>query len=170
MSPKKSFWVFFLTLILGSSIVWAGPVRKDISPRERTWERIRTIKMLKMTEALQLDRDHAARFFAIDNQYEESKRKLHREFRENVRKLRTLMQEGTPPDRELRDLLTHLRNQKRELDDLMIKQNEEELNFLKPEQQARYLLFQIDFHREIENLIREVRSPSESEGAPERLK
>ena len=34
---------------------------------------------------------------------------------------------------------------------------EEELNLLRPDQQARYILFTIDFRREIDDLVREVR-------------
>ena len=67
-----------------------------------------------------------------------------------------------PPERELRDLVFRLKNRKKEMNDLENKQLEEEMNLLRPEQQARYLLFQIDFHREMDDMIREVqgeRSP-----------
>jgi len=142
---------------------WADPLKEGKSPHEKTWERIQMIKMLKLTETLKMDRDQSARFFAIDNQYEETKRKFRREFQEDIQKLRTLIRETNPSDRDLRELVSRIKNRKRDLDELMNKQTEEELSLLKPEQQARYLLFHIDFRREIENLIREVR-----EGRPPR--
>ncbi len=157
MSPKNILWILFLSLILGSSSVWGQLGREGKNPHEKTQERIHMIKMLKLTEALKLDREGAARFFALDNQYEENKRRLHRDFHEDIQRLRNLMRDMNPPERELRDLMFRLQNRKKELDDLSRKQMEEEMNLLRPEQQARYILFQIDFRREIENLIREVR-------------
>ncbi|MGC1403215.1 MAG: hypothetical protein WA974_09835 [Thermodesulfobacteriota bacterium] len=42
------------------------------------------IKMWKLTEALKLDREGAARFFAVDNKYEEGKRRLRHDLHEDI--------------------------------------------------------------------------------------
>jgi Spy/CpxP family protein refolding chaperone len=130
---------------------------------EKTWERVHMIKMIKLTEALKMDRDQAGRFFAVENQYEDTKRKARRELHEDIHKLRTLVRESNPSERDLRDTVNRIKNRKKDLDELTNKQTDEELNLLRPDQQARYILFTIDFRREMENLIREVR-----EGRPPR--
>jgi Spy/CpxP family protein refolding chaperone len=156
MSVKNRLGIFLLALILGSSLAWAEPWKEVKDPRERSWERIKTIKMWKLTEVLKLDREGSARFFTTNRQYEENKRKVHREYHEDIQRLRNLLRDMNPPERELRDLVLRLKNRKKEMNDLENKQLEEEMNLLRPEQQARYLLFQIDFRREMDDMIREV--------------
>jgi Spy/CpxP family protein refolding chaperone len=157
MSRKNTLLTVFLFLILGSSLGWAQPGRESKNPHEKAQERIQMIRMYKLTEALKLDRDEAAKFFAITSQYEETKKKLRRELQEDIQRLRTLMRETHPADRELRDTISRIKIKNRDLRDIRLKQDEEEINVLKPEQQARYILFQIDFRRDMENMIREVR-------------
>ena len=157
MSPKKALWVLLLSLTLCGSWAWAESWKESKDPRSKAWERFHMIKMLKLTEALKLDREGAARFFAVDNQYGEGKRKLRQDLHEDIQRLRNLMRDMNPPERELRELLSRIKNRKKDLDDLVQKQTNEEMNLLKPDQQARYVLFQIDFQREMQDLIREIR-------------
>ena len=174
MSVKNTLWIFLLSLILGSSPAWAEPRKEGKDPHERTRERIQIVMMWKMTETLKMDREGAARFIAVNNYYEESRRKVHRDFHEDIQKVRNVLRDMNPPERELRELVIRLKNRKKEINDLENKQLEEEMNLLKPEQQARYFLFQIDFRREMVDMIREVqgeRPPRPGfEKPPERLR
>jgi hypothetical protein len=154
---KKFFLLPIFILGIGSW-VWADSGHDGGKGHpDKAWERVRMVRMLKMTEALNMDKEQAARFFALDNQFEENKRKSWRELHEDTQKLRSLVREANPPERELRDIVNRIKTRKRNLNDLNNKQIDEELNLLRPEQQARYILFTIDFRRELENLIREVR-------------
>ncbi len=157
MSPKKTFWIFLFTLALLSPWARAESWKDAKNPYEKVRERMIMIRTWKMTEALKLDREGAARFFTVDNQYEEAKGKLRRELHEDIHRLRNLMRDPNPPERELRDLVQRIKNRKKEHDDLVQRQTEEEMNMLRLEQQARYILFQIDFHKEMMDLIRDVR-------------
>jgi hypothetical protein len=157
MSAKQFFWIFSIIMCFGSW-AWADSSKEgDRSNQEKAWERVRMVRMVKMTETLKMDREQAARFAAMDSQFEETKKKSWREFHEDVQKLRNLVREANPSERELRDTVTRIKTRKRNLNDLNNRQMDEELNLLRPEQQARYILFTIDFRREMENLIREVR-------------
>lgn len=174
MSVKNTLWIFLLSFILGGSPAWAEPWKEGKDPRERSRERIQMMKIWKMTETLRLDREGAARFIAVNNYYEESRRKVRRDFNEDIQRVRNVLRDMNPPERELRDLVNRLKNRKKEINDLENKQLEEEMNLLKPEQQARYFLFQIDFRREMEDMIREVqeeRPPRPGfEKPPERMR
>ena len=174
MSVKNTLWIFLLSMILGCFPAWGEPWREMKDPHERSRERIQMMKIWKMTETLKLDRESTARFIAVNNYYEETRKKVHRDFREDIQKVRNLLREMNPPERELKELAVRLKNRKKEMNDLENKQLEEETNLLKPEQQARYFIFQIDFRREMENMIREVqgeRSPRPGfEKPPERIR
>lgn len=161
---SQKFWIFLLVGVGLVPSVWADSGQGvGKGPHEKTWERVHMIRMLKLSEALKMERDQAARFFAVENQYEDTKTKARRELHEDIHKLRNLVREPNPSERELRDTVNRIKNRKKDLDDLMNKQTDEELTLLRPDQQARYILFTIDFRREMENLIREVR-----EGRPPR--
>ena len=174
MSAKNTIWIFILSLILGSFPAWADPWKEMKDPHEKSWERIQMMKVWKLTETLKLDRESVARFIAVNNYYEEARKKVHRDFREDIQKVRNMLQGTNPSERELKDLVIRLKNRKKEMNDLENKQLEEEMNLLKPEQQARYFLFQIDFRREMEDMIREIQGerPPRSgfEKSPERIK
>ena len=156
MSANNIFWILLLSLILGSSTAGADPWKEGKDPREKSRERIQMMKIWKMTETLKLDREVAARFIAVNNYYEETRRKVYRDFHEDIQKVRNVLREMNPPERELRELVLRLKNRKKEINEWENKQLEEELNLLKPEQQARYFIFQIDFRREMDDMIREI--------------
>jgi outer membrane PBP1 activator LpoA protein len=174
MSVKKTLGIFLLSLILGGSPILAEPWKEVKDPREKSRERIQMMKIWRMTEALKLDREGAARFIAVNNSYEETRRKIHRDFHEDIQRVRNILRDTNPPERELRELALRLKNRKKEMNELENKQLEEEMSLLKPEQQARYFLFQIDFRREMDDMIREIqgeRPPRPGfEKSPERLR
>ena len=115
------------------------------------------VKMLKLTEVLRLDREAAARFFAVNGQYEETKRRLRWDLHQDIERLRQLTRDLNAPEKELRETVLWIKIKRKDLNDLSYKQLEDELNLLRPDQQARYILFTIDFRREIDNIVREVR-------------
>ena len=115
------------------------------------------VKMLKLTEVLRLDREAAARFFSVNAQYEESKRRLRGDLNQDIERLRHLTRDLNVPEKELRETVLRVKNRRKDLNDVILKQLEDELSLLRPDQQARYILFTIDFRREIDDIVREVR-------------
>jgi hypothetical protein len=148
----------------GRAQSWRDPA----DPREKARDRIQMIRMLKMTEALRLDREGAARFFAVNSRYEETKRQIRRDIHDDIQRLRLLLQNLNPTEKELRDTVARIKNRKKDLNELSIKQLDEELNLLRTEQQARYLLFSVDFRREIDDILQEVRVERPPGRAPDR--
>lgn len=157
MSPKKMFGISLLSFIMFSFPAWGQPGKDIKQPYEKIRERIQMIKMWKLTDTLKLDREEAARFFAINRQFEETKKKINSDLQEEVQRLRILMRNLSPPERELRETVSRIKNKQKEQKEIRLKQMEEEMQALKLEQQARYVLFQIDFRRDMEMLIREIR-------------
>jgi hypothetical protein len=174
MVLKKIAWILFLAFFLMGSVAWAQSFRDSKDPREKTRDRIQMIKMLKLTDTLKLDQEGTARFFAVNSQYEENKKRLRRDLHEELERLRHLMRDMAPQERELRETISRVKNRKREVDALAQRQMDDEMNLLRLDQQGRYILFQIDFRREMDDLIREVREEKPPrpgfEKAPERIR
>jgi Spy/CpxP family protein refolding chaperone len=160
--------IIALVVLAGAPAVRAQSWREPSDPRDKARDRIQMIRMMKMTEALRLDRETAARFFAVGSRYEETKRHVRRDMQDDIQRLRHSLQNINPPEKELRETVLRIRNRKKDLSDLNLKQIDEELSLLRPEQQARYLLFTIDFRREIDDLLREVRETKPAERPPEK--
>lgn len=139
---------------------------RDGLDRERSWERIAMIRAMKMTEALKLDRETAAKMAVIDAGYKDKKKKLGRDFHEDLRLLRQAAREPGTPEKDLRVLLQRLKQNKKDMDELAQKQLDEEMALLTTEQQARYVLFTIDFRREMETLLHDSRRPVPPEKQP----
>ena len=156
MHADKKMWIFLLSIVLGTQVAWAEPWKEVKDPREKSRERIQMIKMWRLTETLRLDKEGSASFFAVNNHYEETRRRVHRDFHEDLQRVRAILRDLNPPERELRDLVQRLKSRKKEMNDLENRQMEEEMNLLKTEQQAQYFLFQIDFRREMDEMIREI--------------
>lgn len=168
MYPKLITGIIALGVLAGWPVVWAQSWREPADPREKARDRIQMVRMLKVTEALRLDRDTAARFFAIGSRYEDTKRQVRRDMNDDIQRLRHSLQNLHPPEKDLRDTVNRIRNRKKDLSELHLKQIDEELSLLRPDQQARYLLFTIDFRREIDDLLREVQGERPPEKTPER--
>ena len=157
MCRRLFFGTLIGCLLFGTSALLAQPLRDPQDPREKSRERIQMVKMLKLTEALRLDREAAARFFVVNGQFEETKRRLRGDLHQDIERLRQLTRNLNAPEKELRETVLRIKNRRKDLNDLNLKQLEDELNLLRPDQQARYVLFTIDFRREIDDIVREVR-------------
>ncbi len=157
MCRKFFFGTLIGSLLLATSVLLAQPLRDPQDPREKSRERIQMVKMLKLTEVLRLDREAAARFFAVSGQYEETKRRLRGDLHHDIERLRQITRDLSTPEKELRETVLRIKNRRKDLNDLSYRQLEEELNLLRPDQQARYILFTIDFRREIDDIVREAR-------------
>ena len=124
---------------------------------ERALERINTVRLLKMIDALGLERETAAKLASVSNKYCETRKSLLRNMRKDLDALRQILKKGMPDEGELKKLVGRVKNLKKELADLKLHQMNEEMNLLTHEQQARYFIFKVDFHKEMHGLIQEIR-------------
>jgi CHASE3 domain sensor protein len=166
MFRKFFFGTLIGCLLFGTSTLLAQSLRDPQDPHEKSRERIQMVTMLKLTEVLRLDRETAARFFALNGQFEETKRRLRWDLHQDIERLRQLTRDLNAPEKELRETVLRIKIKRKDLNDLSYKQLEDELNLLRPDQQARYVLFTIDFRREIDSIVREVRDERPTTARP----
>lgn len=141
----------FLVLIVSISAVSAS---RD-TRRERLQERIETLTMWKMMEALDLDKATADKVFAIRRKYLRERSKLQEAVRKDIDRLRYLLRESrqVPGDDELSGLINSILENRKKLRELWEKQYIDVSKVLSVRQQAELVLFLKDFRRELQQIL-----------------
>jgi regulator of replication initiation timing len=132
---------------------------------EELRKKVELIWMWKMTEELNLSEQEGAKLFPVLRTYEEKKRNLREENRRLVRELEKMIKDKAPQG-DLKKTMHML-----EENDRMLQQVEQEgfhevEKILPVEKQARYIVFQAHFLREIHDLIQRARQKEVRPGRP----
>jgi len=156
MRGKVASIVVFMVLLIVPSIGLAHPDKyKGLNKERKIMERIQTLRMWKLTKALDLDQETAAELFPILNKYDKKRARIEREIREDIKELRkALKEDDTGRIIRLTDEIQDKRNK-------LCKINRDEMKevgrVLDLKQQARYILFQQEFRRHIRDIVYEAR-------------
>lgn len=149
-----------LVLVAGlAASAWAadeGPDRQPLRGKaESVRERIGTLRMWKMTKALELDEKTSAQVFPVMSRYDRKRVDLELALRQDMRELRESVRDNR--SNRLRPLLDRLEQNHESLEKL----NQDEWKELKQvfsvEQQAKYVIFRQDFELEMRRMIGEAR-------------
>jgi hypothetical protein len=147
----------------GGSSESGRPLLKDDEPpppfekREEIRKRIELIRMWKLTEDLDLSEEVGAKLFPILHKYDEKRVALNKERHDIFSQLRKALENEASSDEAIEGVMEKLeKNTLAELN--LIRQQRKELKgILTPKQQAKFILFQREFHREIRKIIAEAR-------------
>ena len=146
--------LFGFVVILSITLETAVAQNREM---ERALERIDTVRLLKMIDALGLEKETAAKLASVSNKYCETRKSLLRNTRKELNALRQILKKGRPDEGELKELVERVKSLKKKSADVKQHQMDEEMNLLTHEQQARYLIFKVDFHKKMHGLIQEIR-------------
>jgi len=155
---KSGLPIAGLIIVLGFGSVTAQD-RQAGALQERIRRNIHTLRLLQMTQALDLSENQTAAIFPVMNRLEKDKADLQRQAAEAVRELRALIREGRAKEEALpaaADKVTALRRE------ILAKDAELEAFLegqLTPVQRAKYVLFSIDFYQGLGQGLRRARGP-----------
>jgi Mg2+ and Co2+ transporter CorA len=132
------------------------------------------LRLIRMTQALNLTEDQTTRIYPMFNRVEKEKVALQRDLALDLQELRRLLRdvpaaEAAPgPDQagRLTELVRKIGDTRREIrakDDALDEFLERELN---PLQKARYVLFQIEFNQGLGDVLDRVRGRRLNQGVP----
>lgn len=138
------------------------PFEGDESPppfekREEIRKRIELIRMWKLTEELDLTEETGAKLFPILHKYDEKRTELLRERHDIMNELRKALENVATSDEEIEAAMDKLDENALAASDLIRQQRQDLKGVLSPRQQAKFVLFQREFHREIRKIIAEAR-------------
>jgi Spy/CpxP family protein refolding chaperone len=144
-------WRLFVIGLLGCLVFAQGPPDKD-DPREI----IEKVRMYRLTQELDLTTEQAVKFFPKLNEIRKSEQKFFEERLEIIKELRELLKDSSA-DKELTTVIDRFKTIQDERQRVQGKTMDEIREILSPQQQARFLIFQEEFEREIREVIKEVR-------------
>lgn len=132
--------------------------------REEIRKKIETIRIWRLTEELKLDANTSAKLAAVVSPFEQQRRDIMREHMTTMRELRLSLKSSRPDEAKLKAALEKLQKNQRALQELREKEFKALKDILTIEQQARYLVFQQEFQREMQGMIAGARGGGPGRG------
>jgi len=149
MKGKKALVVVAMTIFLGGLVLFAQTLDQKPSERQRVRENIHRLRLLRMTEALDLSEEQAAKVYPAASRLEKEKAGILKALESEMEVLTGLLEEKSPDGARLsvgiakvKELRQSLQEKDREFEDLL-EQN------LSPVQQAKYVLFSAEFYKRV---------------------
>jgi predicted nucleic acid-binding Zn-ribbon protein len=125
--------------------------------RQKVRENLVTLRLLRLTQALDLSEEQAARIYPVINRIEKEKSEIQKQMSADIADLRLLVNEPASREadidaknRKIREAREAIRVKDVELDEFLEKN-------LTTIQKARYLLFQIEFYRVLNDRLDRMR-------------
>jgi hypothetical protein len=122
--------------------------------RERVRDQLATLRLLRMTQALDLTEEQTSKIFPTYNKLEKDRNALHAGISSNIRQLRGLMKDpASIKDEQVNPVLAAIqadREKVRALDEQIEAFIESNLTLI---QKAKYVLFNIDFMRSLTDVV-----------------
>jgi hypothetical protein len=165
MNVKKISFVLGLSLSICLGAFAQGPGGSG-QARERVRQNLSTLRLIRLTQALDLTEDQTAKIYPTYNKIEADKLKTQRDMAADIRDLRELLREPSPKDADILAKLKDLKEARR-----LIKTRDDDLesfleNNLTTSQKAKYVLFQIEFYRGMEQIVERGRMMRKNGGQP----
>jgi Spy/CpxP family protein refolding chaperone len=121
--------------------------------REEVRKKIEAVRIWRLTEELKLDTTSSAKLSSLLSSLDQRRRDAVREQMEAMRDLRFLLKTAKPDEAKIKPLLENLEKSHHEIQAVREQEMKVIKNILTIEQQARFLLFQQDFQREMREMI-----------------
>lgn len=125
--------------------------------REEIRKKIETIRIWRLTEELKLDAATGGKLSALLSSIDQKRREIQREQMETMRALRRILGSQKPDDGKIKQLLDKLETNHHSLQNIRNAELKGLKDILNVEQQARFLVFQQEFEREMRDMIGNAR-------------
>lgn len=157
MNRDRLIAALALLAFLGTWAAAQDAPQTDPQARTRLRENISTLYLLRLTRALELTDTQTGRLFPVLTRTEREKAEFQRRMNLGLMDLRAALEEPGEGESRILELVDRVR-----ADRLAIRQRDEEAEaaldeVLTPVQKARYLLFTVDFYRNLGRHLEKAR-------------
>jgi Spy/CpxP family protein refolding chaperone len=157
INPRPVLTVLALCAF-GATLAAASPFPQARN-RERLRENLLTLRLLRMTQALDLTEEQSAKIYPVINRIEKEKLDIQRRLGPEIEGLRAAADKAAPDEAEILAGIGRVRTLRDQ-----IKGKDEELEaFLAANltlvQKAKYLIFSVDFYRQLGQVLEKTRRP-----------
>jgi Spy/CpxP family protein refolding chaperone len=164
----KSFRIIALAILLGlagSTMAqgWMdeqppnGPPFGDGPRAEKIRERIKTVKIWKLTESLDLTTGQSEKFFPVYNKYQNDRMAIEKERFGTLRELEALLDQENPPDKEITAMLDKLDSFDGKLQANQQQFRKELKDVLTTNQIGRLYVFEVRFIKQLRDIVKDAR-------------
>ena len=129
---------------------WNPPSKQK---REEVRKKVEAIRIYRLTEVLKLDEKSSAQLASLLGSIDLQRRELMNQNMDAMKDLRSSLMPPHPSESKLKPILERLEKNHREMAGLKEKELKGLKDILTVEQQARYVVFQRDFTREMRGMI-----------------
>ncbi|MDH7512404.1 MAG: hypothetical protein QHH14_05590 [Clostridiales bacterium] len=154
---KMKFLFVVLSLVFSFSPLTPQDPGQEPANRERIRENIHRLRLLRMTEALELSEEQTARIYPAATRIEREKAALSMKMGKEIRDLRAMLRGETVDEQKLADKVRSIKELRKailERDQEFEAMLEENLNEV---QKARYVIFALDFYRGLAEKLERAR-------------
>lgn len=156
MNMKKSF-LFLTGFLFLSSLLLAQMPGQEPPGRERMRENINRLRLLRMTEVLDLTEEQTAKIYPASYRVEKEKMDIIKTLNREIRDLKALMGEAQPKEEEIAAKTKTVKDLRRSL----IEKDQEFEDFLEQNltgiQKAKYVIFSVEFYRNLGEKLNRAR-------------
>ncbi len=145
-----------LTSVAVAHAEW-GEGRRDRGDKQRMMERVELIKMWKLTEALDLDQETAAKLFPLMNEFNQKQRDLRQMRSEAMKQMKEEIDKDASDPAALRSLIDGFKQNERDMTEMRIQRLDALSEVLTDEQIAKMIALVPRFERRVKELIGEAR-------------
>lgn len=146
-----------LTSVALAHAEW-GKGRHDKGDKQKMRERVELIKMWKLTEALDLDQETAAKLFPLMNEFDQKQRALRQKRGETMKQMKEEIDKDASDPAALRSLIDGFKQNERDMTEMRIQRLDALSKVLTDEQVAKMIALVPKFERRIKELIGEARA------------
>lgn len=151
----------FTLIILGIAIAFTQPLNPDIDepqpPERAPKELVETLRKVRLIEELKLTEEQSIKLFPKLNEIRETKEKFEQDRKVLIDELIDLLAKDKKPVDLINAKLDKLFQLEEEFNKKENTLKKEIRKILLPEQQARFILFQLRFERELREMIQGIR-------------
>ncbi len=142
-------------LILSSSVILSQPGPGPM--REKIRQRIKTIKIWQMTEAVGLTPEQSERFFPVYNKHRDAMQDLEREKHKALKRLNSLADDPNVSDDDINKAMMEIDDFIRRSVEMRQDYMEEMSTVLSLRQRGKLMVFEEMFKKRIQKIIEEIR-------------
>ncbi len=156
MTLKKTA-VLFLSLVILAGLAFASAQDDALQRRQKVRGDLVTLKLLRLTQALDLTEEQAAKIYPSINRIEKEKMDIQKRMSADIRDLRSMVNGPTPKESDIEIKYKNVRAAQQSIKDKDAELDEFLEKNLTSIQKAKYLLFQIEFFRVLNDSMDRVR-------------
>jgi hypothetical protein len=131
---------------------------------ERAMEMIRAVRIMRMQERLNLSEEQVAALLPRLSRRDSLMISHRKAQAEDFKLLKEELAKRKPSETKLKDIMNRLKIREEEHHERMRELRDEMLSVLSVQQQAKFVIFEVEFEREIRRFIGEIRKKYRGEG------